>query len=156
MLRREFVFALVPLIFGSISGFAGEIKCPVGVNVNSFQNFTPAEQHSIVDQLKRAGVRFVRIFLRPDDKNMTLAKTLQSQGIGLLVVGPMFLSNSPLRPADPKRYMRSALPLSYADSELSKAYFQTVFDKLPSFEEWRANADSFVESPTVLVARPNS
>jgi hypothetical protein len=108
---------------------ANEIS--VGVNVNSFQNFSAADQQVIVEQLKRSGVRFVRTSLRPDDKNMNLAKTLQSEGIGLvLVTGPVFAPNAPLRPADQKRNMRSAMPLSYADPERSRAYYQTIFDKL--------------------------
>jgi hypothetical protein len=58
----------------------------------------------------------VRTYLRPDDKNMTLAKNLQSEGIGLvLVTGAEFSPNAPLRPADERRHMRSAVPLSYAD-----------------------------------------
>lgn len=110
---------------------AQQTKCPVGVNVNSFQNVSAADQQTIVAQLKRSGVGFVRTSLRPDDKNMTLAKTLQSEGIGLvLVAGIEFAPNAPLRPADEKRHMRSATPLSYADPERSRAYFQTVFDKL--------------------------
>jgi hypothetical protein len=110
------------------------VDCPVGVNVNSFQNFSAADQQTIVDQLKRSGVGFVRTSLRPDDKNMNLAKNLQSDGIGLvLVVGPVFLPNAQLRPADEKRHMRSAMPLSAADPERSKAYYQTVFDKLDAY-----------------------
>jgi hypothetical protein len=60
-------------------GFAQRTECAVGVNVNSFQNFSAADQLAIVEQLKQSGVRFVRTSLRPDDKNMTLAKTLQSE-----------------------------------------------------------------------------
>jgi hypothetical protein len=128
-LTLALAFALV-----SVPGFAREIECPVGVNVNSFQNFSSAEQQTIVDQLKHSGVRFVRTSLRPDDKNMNLAKNLQSEGIGLvLVTGPVFLPNAPLRPADPKRHMRSAMPLSYADPERSQIQFQTVFDKLDAY-----------------------
>jgi hypothetical protein len=76
-------------------GLAQETKCGVGVNVNSFQNFSAADQQVIVEQLKRSGVRFVRTSLRPDDKNT--AKAAQeslhawfkstfviSHGIGLL------------------------------------------------------------------------
>ena len=59
--------------------------CPVGVNVNGFQNFSVPEQQAIVEQLKRSGVGFVRTSLRPDDKNMNLAKNLQSEGIGLVL-----------------------------------------------------------------------
>jgi hypothetical protein len=128
-LALALAFALV-----SVAGFAREIECPVGVNVNSFQNISSAEQQTIVDQLKHSGVRFVRTSLRPDDKNMNLAKNLQSEGIGLvLVTGPVFLPNAPLRPADSKRHMRSAMPLSYADPERSQVQFQTVFDKLDAY-----------------------
>src|SRR6202000_2384893 len=66
-------------------GSARADECLVGVNVNSFQNFSADEQHAIVDQLKRSGVRFVRTSLRLDDKNMQLAKLLQSEGIGLVL-----------------------------------------------------------------------
>jgi hypothetical protein len=112
-------------------GIAQTTQCPVGVNVNSFQNFSATDQQVIVEQLKRSGVRFVRTSLRPDDKNMTLAKTLQSEGIGLVLnVGVEFTPNAPLRPADEKRHLRSAMPLSSADPERSRAYYQTVFDKL--------------------------
>jgi hypothetical protein len=131
--RARFVLTLVlTSVLTGVPGFAREV--PVGVNVNSFQNFSAADQQTIVDQLKRSGAGFVRTSLRPDDKNMKLAKNLQSQGIGLvLVVGPVFLPNAQLRRADEKRHMRSAIPLSAADPELSKAYYQTVFDKLDAY-----------------------
>jgi hypothetical protein len=105
--------------------------CNVGVNVNSFQNFDAAEQETIVQQLIGSGVRCVRTSLRPDDKNIHLAKELQDKGIGLvLVLGAEFLPNAPLRPADAQRHMRSALPLSWIDPERSKVSYQSVFDKL--------------------------
>ena len=135
--KMPFVLALaltLALTFTWAPGFAREMPCPVGVNVNSFQNFDAAKQQTIVDQLKRSGVRFVRTSLRPDDKNMNLAKNLQSEGIGLvLVVGAVFQPNAPLRPADDNRHMRSAMPLSYADPALSEAYYKTVFDRLDAF-----------------------
>ena len=77
--RTPFVLALS---LTSGLGLALGTECPVGVNVNSFQNFSAAEQQMIVEQLKRCGVSFVRTSLRPDDKNMNLAKNLQSEGIG--------------------------------------------------------------------------
>lgn len=131
--RTALAFIVAFLLTGS-PVFARNAACPVGVNVNSFQNFSAAEQQAIVDQLKHSGVRFVRTSLRPDDKNMTLAKTLQSDGIGLvLVTGPVFSPDARPRPADPKRLMRSAMPLSAADPERSRAYYQTVFDKLDAY-----------------------
>src|SRR5262249_16914365 len=117
-----------------VPAFGRDTKCDVGVNVNSFQNFSAAEQQTIVEQLKHSGVNYVRTSLRPDDKNMTLAKTLQSQGIGLVLeVGAAFSPNAPLRAADSKRSMRSAMPLSYIDPERSQAFYQTVFDKLDAY-----------------------
>jgi non-reducing end alpha-L-arabinofuranosidase len=60
--------------------------CNVGVNVNNFQNFSAADQKTIVGQFVSSGVRCVRTSLRPDDKNIHLAKELQDKGIGLLLV----------------------------------------------------------------------
>lgn len=123
-------FALALAMTWALS-FAHGTACPVGVNVNSFQNFSAAEQQEIVGQLKHSGVGFVRTSLRPDDKNMNLVKTLQDEGIGLVLVPSIqFSPNAPLRPADLTRHFRSATPLSYADPERSRAYFQTIFDKL--------------------------
>jgi hypothetical protein len=105
--------------------------CNVGVNVNSFQNFSAADQETIVEQLVRSGVHCVRTSLRPDDKNIRLAKELQDKGVGLVLVpGAEFLPGAPLRPADAKTHMRSAMPLSWADPERSRVYYQSVFDKL--------------------------
>lgn len=127
--RRTPVF--LALVATSQLGLAQTTKCPVGVNVNSFQNFNAEDQQLVVEQLKRSGVRFVRTSLRPDDKNMDLAKNLQSEGIGLVLVpGAQFYPNAQPRPADEKRHIRSAMPLSQADPERSRAYYQTIFDKL--------------------------
>jgi non-reducing end alpha-L-arabinofuranosidase len=105
--------------------------CNVGVNVNSFQNFSAADQETIVEQLVSSGVRCVRTSLRPDDKNIHLARELQDKGIGLVLVpGAEFLPGAPLRPADAKTHMRSAMPLSWADPERSRAYYQSLFDRL--------------------------
>src|ERR1700693_999172 len=81
--RTPFVLALS---LTSGLGLALGTECPVGVNVNSLQNFSAAEQQMIVEQLKSCGVSFARTSLRPDDKNMNLAKKLQSEGIGLVLV----------------------------------------------------------------------
>jgi hypothetical protein len=107
------------------------LACSVGVNVNSFQNFTAAEQETIVQQLVTSGAHCVRTSLRPDDKNIHLAKELQDKGIGLMLVpGAEFLPGVQARPADAKRNMRSALPLSAADPERSRTFYQSLFDKL--------------------------
>ncbi len=133
-LRRTLHAALaVAVLLTCKQGFAQEATCPVGVNVNSFQNLTAAEQQGIVEQLKGAGVRFVRTSLRPDDKNLTLAKNLQSVGIGLvLVLNPEFSPDARPRPGDPQRHLRSAMPLSSADPMRSRVRYQEFFDKLDS------------------------
>lgn len=106
-------------------------ECDAGVNVNSFQNFDAAKQETIVQQLVTSGVHCVRTSLRPDDKNIHLAKELQDRGIELVLVpGPEFSPNAPVRPADAKTHMRSALPLSWADPERSRVFYQSLFDKL--------------------------
>ena len=125
-----FSFAIIVALTSQLD-FGQGTKCLIGVNVNSFQNFSAADQQAIIEQLKRSGVRFVRTSLRPDDKNMTLAKNLQTAGIGLVLVpGPEFASKTLPRPADAKSHMRSAMPLSAADPELSRTYYQMIFSKL--------------------------
>jgi ABC-type sugar transport system substrate-binding protein len=61
---------------------AKQIDCPVGVNVNSFQNFGADKQVEIVNQLKNSGVKFVRITIREDEKSMQLLKRLQNNVLG--------------------------------------------------------------------------
>ena len=103
----------------------------VGVNVNSFQNFDAAAQETIVQQLVMAGVRCVRTSLRLDDKNLRLAKELQSKGIGLVLVpSPEYPSDARMRPANAQYHMRSAYPLSQADPAKSRVAFKAIFDKL--------------------------
>jgi hypothetical protein len=116
---------------GSNSAIAKIADCPVGVNVNSFQNFSAQEQETIVQQLKESKVRYVRTSLRSDEKNMNLAKRLQEEGIGLiLVAGVEYLPGTKQRPADAQSHMRTAMPLSAADPVRSKTYYQSIFDKL--------------------------
>jgi hypothetical protein len=134
--RSALVFQLALLstsitFMASNSAIAKIVDCPVGVNVNSFQNFSAQEQETIVQQLKDSKVRCVRTSLRSDEKNMNLAKRLQGEGIGLiLVAGVEYLPGTKQRPADAKSHMRAAMPLSAADPVRSKTYYQGLFDKL--------------------------
>ncbi len=135
--RRLLSFSPAILLAITISSFclnfavAKKTECPVGINVNSFQNFNPEEQENIVQQLKKSKVHFVRTSLRPDDKNMNLAKRLQDEGIGLVMVpGVRCLPETKIRPENKTTHMRAAMPLSAADIEQSRAVFQEIFDKL--------------------------
>ncbi|MGX9427131.1 MULTISPECIES: hypothetical protein [Bradyrhizobium] len=124
------IFSVVALSL-AVPGLASARGCDAGVNVNSFQNFDAAAQEVIVQQLITSGVRCVRTSLRPDDKNIHLAKELQDKGVGLvLVTGAEFYPNAPVRPADAARHMRSARSLSAIDPERSRAAYQSLFDKL--------------------------
>jgi hypothetical protein len=131
---RSIIVMIVPVAALSLtiwSNAALARGCDAGVNVNSFQDFDAAQQETIVQQLVTSGVRCGRTSLRPDDKNIHLAKELQDKGIGLVLsTGAEFSPNAPVRPADAKRHMRSAPPLSSADPERSRAFYQSLFDKL--------------------------
>jgi hypothetical protein len=125
-ISRLLFIAVLPLaIWPSLACALG---CNVGTNVNSFQNFDAAEQEKIVQQLVASGVRSVRTSLRPDDKNIHLAKELQEKGIGLVLVpGAEFLPNAPLRP--------STATSSDADQSRTRSvtemrsYFQRLFQQ---------------------------
>jgi hypothetical protein len=123
------IIAVVVIVWGLESSHAAE--CAVGVNVNSFQNFSAPEQDAILQQLKKSGVHCVRTSFRPDEKDLTLMRQMQDAGIGLvIVVGPVFLPKAPARPANPLHHMRSAMPLTWSDPVASKIYYQSLFDKL--------------------------
>jgi hypothetical protein len=118
-------------VFGLDLALAKKAECPVGINVNSFQNFNPEEQETIVQQLKKSKVHFVRTTLRPDEKNINLAKRLQDEGIGLVLVpGVLYPPGTQIRPENKSVHMRAAMPLSAADPKLSRASYQDIFDKL--------------------------
>lgn len=132
-MRRSIVLeaAFVAVLFLIFPAATFARACDVGVNVNSFQNFDAAKQEIIVRQLVASKVRCVRTSLRPDDKNIHLAKELQDKGIGLIwVVGAEFPPDTPVRPADAQRHMRSALPLSAADPDRSREFYRSLFKVL--------------------------
>jgi hypothetical protein len=104
-----------------------------GVVLNQVANASVADQNAIIAQLKQAGVRVVRIGLKPNDAEVNFAKRLYDQGIKIeLLVGPQYPPNAPTRPYQPKAFpdMWSGHPLSSADPELSRAGFQAILGKL--------------------------
>jgi hypothetical protein len=133
--KLSLLAAIAPIcILAWMAGSAVAQQCAVGVNVNSFQNFSADQQTQIVAQLKQNHVGYVRTSLRADDKNMKLARTLQSAGIGLVLnIGAKSDPKVPARPEYPKPHIRSAYPLSALDPDLSHAYFHTVFDQLDAY-----------------------
>jgi hypothetical protein len=105
----------------------------VGMNVVNPLRASIANQNAMIGQLKAARVRVIRAPLTPDDKGIDFVKRVYAQGIKIeLQVGPQYPSNAPTRPYQPKEFpsMWGGHPLSFADPELSRAYFQSFLDKL--------------------------
>jgi hypothetical protein len=105
----------------------------VGVNIVNPMRASVADQNALIAQLNAAGVHVVRAGITPDDKGIDLARRLNAAGIRIeLNLSPQYAANAPSRPYQPDAFpqMWGGHPLSYADPELSRAYFQTLFDKL--------------------------
>ena len=67
-----------------------------------------------------------------NDKGMDYAKRAAALGISIqLIVSPQYPPGAPSRPYEPKVFpeMWGGHPLSYADPELSRIYFQSLFDQ---------------------------
>ncbi len=105
----------------------------VGVNVVNPMRASVADQNDIISQLKAAHVRVIRAPLTPDDKGIDFAKRVYAAGIKIeLQVGPQYPPNAPTRPYQAKEFpnMWGGHPLSYADPDLSRVYFQSFLEKL--------------------------
>jgi len=105
----------------------------VGMNVVNPMRASVADQNAIIGQLKAAGVRVIRAGLTPDEKGIDFAKRVYAQGIKIeLMLGFRYLPNAPTRPYQPQEFpaMWSGHPLSFADPEGSRAYFQSFIGQL--------------------------
>jgi hypothetical protein len=105
----------------------------LGVNIVNALRASVADQNAVIAQLKAAGVRVVRAGVTPDDKGIDFAKRVYAQGIKIeLGLGSQYSPNAPSRPYQPKEFpnMWGGHPLSAADPELSRAYFQSLIEKL--------------------------
>lgn len=105
----------------------------VGVNVVNPLRASVADQNTLLTQLKAAHVRVIRCGIMNDDKGMDFAKRVGEQGIRIqLIVSPEFTPGAPSRAYQPETFpsMWGGHPLSYADSELSKKAFESLFENL--------------------------
>ncbi len=105
----------------------------VGVNLVSPMRASVANQGALIDQLKAAHIRLIRAPLSPDDKAIDFVKRVYAPGIKIeFQLSPQFPADAPSRPYQPKEFpnMWGGHPLSSADPQLSKIYFQSVMDKL--------------------------
>lgn len=105
----------------------------VGTNVVNPMRASVADQNLLINQLKAARVRLIRAPLSPDDKAVDFVKRVYAAGIKIeFQLSPQFPPSAPTRPYQPKEFpnMWGGHPLSSADPQLSKVYFQSVMDKL--------------------------
>ena len=105
----------------------------VGVNIVNPMRAKEPDQNATIEQLDAAHVRMIRAPVKPDDKGVDFIKRVYAHGIKIeLQISPQFPPDAPKRAYQPKKYpgMWGGPPLSYADPELSRAYFQSSIEKL--------------------------
>ena len=105
----------------------------VGVNVVNPMRASVADQNAVLSQLGAAHMHIIRCGISSDDKGIDYAKRAKAKGIRILLgVGAEYSPNAPTRPYQPDKFpaMWSGHPLSYADPELSKPFYQKLFDAL--------------------------
>jgi hypothetical protein len=105
----------------------------VGVNVVNPTRASVADQNATIDELKAAHVRLIRAPVPPEDKGIDFIKRVYAAGIQIeLQVSPQYPPNAPTRAYQPDVFpnMWGGHPLSYADAELSRVYFQNFLEKL--------------------------
>ena len=106
----------------------------VGINMTNPRWLSVADQNAMLDQMQAAGVRVIRCGITPDDKGVDFAKRALARGIKIeLLVGfGGYLPGAPTRPYQPAVWpgMWSGHPLSYADPDQFRTYFQSILDKL--------------------------
>jgi len=131
----QFVSSSLIVLTNLLSTALGQTGVVVGINFTHPLQLSVADQDASLARLKSAGVHVIRIgFYAPDaDKGVAFIKRANAQGIKvLLTVHSQYPPNVPMRPYQPKEFPGewSGPPLSYADAELSREYFQQLLDKL--------------------------
>ncbi len=125
----------VLLLASVLLGSARAAELTTGVIVLNPAGVSVAEQDAIISQLKAAGVHLIRTGMGTDDVRVDFAKRAFAQGIKIdALIEPQF------PPAAVKQLQQSGdyskiwggLPLAAIDPAASKAYFQTLIQKLES------------------------
>jgi hypothetical protein len=128
--RFEWLFLAFVML---LSGAAYAQDVVVGVNVVNPMRASVADQNAVFDQLQAAHVHVIRCGISNDDKGIDFAKRAAAKGIRIMLgVGALYFADAPTRPYQPEQFpsMWSGHPLSYADPELSRAFYQKLFDAL--------------------------
>jgi len=105
----------------------------VGVNVVNPMRASVSDQNAVLSQLEAAHVRVIRCGISNDDKGIDYAKRAAAKGIRILLgVGAQYPPTAPSRPYQPEQFpaMWGGHPLSYADPQLSRDFYQKLFDAL--------------------------
>ena len=105
----------------------------VGVNVVNPMRASVADQNAVLSQLEAAHVHVIRCGVSNDDKGIDYAKRAAAKGIRILLeIGAQYPANAPTRPYQPEQFpsMWGGHPLSYADPQLSREFYQKLFDAL--------------------------
>ncbi len=103
----------------------------VGVNIVNPMRARVADQDALLDQLAAAHVHVVRCGITPDDKGFDFAKRAAARGIRIqLIASLQSAPDAPSRKYQPDAFpeMWGGHPLSSADPDLSKTWFQKLFD----------------------------
>ena len=92
-----------------------------------------ADQNALITQLQAGHVRIIRCGITPDAKAIDFAKRVYARGLQIeLIVSPQFPASAPSVPWRPKEFpnMWGGHPLSYADPQLSRLYYQNLLNLL--------------------------
>lgn len=114
-------------------GFVRADDVVVGVNVVNPMRASVADQNAVFSQLEAAHVHVIRCGISNDDKGIDYAKRAAAKGIRILLgVGAQYPPTAPTRPYQPEKFpaMWGGHPLSYADPQLSRKFYQKLFDAL--------------------------
>ena len=121
------------MFWASSPSWLGAQDVVVGVNVVNPMRASVADQNAVFDQLQAAHVHVIRCGISNDDKGMDYARRAAAKGIRIqLGLGAEYPANAPSRPYQPDQFpsMWGGHPLSYADTELSRVFYQKLFDAL--------------------------
>lgn len=135
-MRKIIAGAVLGMVLSSAAiARTADASAIVGVNVVHPQYLAVDQQNEMLKNLKAAGVKVIRTGITPDDKSIDFARRVYAQGIRIeWITAPQFRSDAPERPYRPKEFpgMWAGPPLSYADPDRSRSYFEALFDRFES------------------------
>jgi hypothetical protein len=128
---KSLVFVIACILFGAIPTHADTAVSPV-VGVNAPMGSLTIERQNInLANLHAAGVHYIRAGITPDEKGVDFARRAQEQGIRILwLVQLQYRPDAPVRPWPNAFNTWGGPPLSAADPDQFRKYFQPLLAKL--------------------------